>query len=90
MTRTISLKDLQAQFNIAPGDEIVFEDAGQPIARIGPFASPATDVAKPREFGFFEGQVWISPDFDAPDPEFEDLFYNGPIEPPLPNQESPQ
>ena len=80
MTRTISLRELQSHFDVAPGDESIIEDAGQPVARITP-APVVPEANRDRELGFFKGQIWIAPDFDAPDPEFEDLFYNGPIFP---------
>jgi hypothetical protein len=31
--------------------------------------------------GQWKGRVWIDRDFDAPDPEIEDLFYNAPVFP---------
>jgi hypothetical protein len=31
--------------------------------------------------GIDRGKIWISPDFDAPDPELEKLFYESPIFP---------
>jgi hypothetical protein len=34
-----------------------------------------------RKPGAWKGKVWISPDFDKPDPELEALFYDSPIEP---------
>ena len=33
------------------------------------------ELPKKREGGFLKGQMWISPDFDEPDPEIEKLFY---------------
>ncbi len=29
--------------------------------------------------GSLKGKIWIADDFDEPDPELEDLFYNAPI-----------
>jgi antitoxin (DNA-binding transcriptional repressor) of toxin-antitoxin stability system len=31
--------------------------------------------------GAWKGEVWMSPDFDEPDPELEDLFSAGPVFP---------
>ncbi len=35
-----------------------------------------------RQGGQLKGQIWMSPDFDAPDPELERLFYEGDHFPP--------
>jgi len=56
------LPELLAQ--VAAGDEVVFEDNGQPIARL----IPVTPAA-PRIAGLCEGQGWMSDDFDAPLPD---------------------
>jgi prevent-host-death family protein len=63
---------------VEAGEEVVISRNGTPVAKIVRI-EPAR---KPIEFGDLKGQMWISPDFDEPDPELEDLFYNGPIEPP--------
>ncbi len=86
MTRTISIKDLESSANrlimhLALGDELIVEYAGKPLVRISPMPAATPLQSSPREWGFLEGQIWIGPDFDAPLSEFEDLFYNGPIEP---------
>lgn len=31
--------------------------------------------------GQWKDQIWIAEDFDAPDPEIEELFYSGPLFP---------
>jgi len=59
------------------GDEVVIARAGRPIARLVPFER----TTEPRKLGALRGQIWISPDFDEPDPELERLFLEGPIEP---------
>jgi hypothetical protein len=35
------------------------------------------ETPKKREGGFLKGQIWVSPDFDEPDPELERLFTGG-------------
>ena len=61
------------------GEEIVIGRAGKPVAKLVPFEDSPMPRRKP---GIWAGQIWISPDFDAPDLELEKLFYDGPIEPP--------
>jgi prevent-host-death family protein len=60
------------------GEDILIARNGTPVARIS-----AVAAARPiRVLGTMRGTVWMSPDFDAPDPELEDLFDNGDIFPP--------
>lgn len=62
---------------VEAGDEIVIARNGRPIARLIPLQR-----SRPHRVpGGWEGKVWIAPDFDEPDPELEELFYNGPIVP---------
>jgi prevent-host-death family protein len=44
------------------GEEIVIARAGKPLAKLVPWPTPAL----PRKPGGWEGQIWISPDFDGP------------------------
>jgi prevent-host-death family protein len=67
------------------GEEVVIARAGKPAARLVPIETPK----KRRKPGRWKGKIWIAPDFDAPMPELEDLFYNGPIFPPE-RKESPR
>lgn len=62
---------------VEAGDEIVIARHGKPVARLVPLqrSRPA------RVPGGWDGKVWMTPDFDEPDPELEELFYNGPIFP---------
>lgn len=55
---------------VEAGEKVVLARNGTPVAELVPAASPQR-----REGGFWKGQVWISPDFDEPDPELEKLFY---------------
>ncbi|HLK15938.1 MAG TPA: type II toxin-antitoxin system prevent-host-death family antitoxin [Fimbriimonadaceae bacterium] len=62
---------------VEQGEEVIISRAGKPVARL----SRIERLKKPREVGFLRGKVWVSPDFDDPDPEFERLFHEDPIEP---------
>ena len=65
------------------GQTIVIGRMGTPVAMIIPY-SPAQ--LQPRKGGQLKGKVWMAPDFDAPDPEIERLFYEGDL---LPGGEKP-
>ena len=60
------------------GEEIVISRAGKPAAKLVPVPR---ERPGPRKLGGWEGKVWMSPDFDEPDEEFERLFYGGEIFP---------
>ena len=62
---------------VEAGEEIVIARNGRPIARL----VPEQRRREPRTPGSLKGKIWMSDDFDAPDPELEDLFYNGPVFP---------
>ena len=51
------------------GEEIVISKAGTPLVRLSPVPAP-----KKRVFGLDQGKIFIREDFDAPLPEFEELF----------------
>jgi prevent-host-death family protein len=53
---------------VLSGEEVVIAKAGKPVARILPFAA---EDASPRIPGIDKGKVIITPDFDAPLPEFD-------------------
>ena len=57
------------------GEDVILDRAGRPVAKIVPFRDPK----KNRLPGGLEGLV-IPDDFDAPDPEIEQMFEGG-IEP---------
>ena len=60
----------------AAGQEIIIAKNGKPMAKLVAFRQ------KPlRKPGRLKGKVWMSKDFDAPMPDVEEAFYNGPIEP---------
>ena len=63
------------------GEEVVIARAGKPLVRLVPVAEAIT-LAAPADrpkygawMGTYKGKIWCAPDFDAPDPEFERLFY---------------
>ncbi len=59
---------------VLQGEEIVIARAGKPAARLMPIA------AAPRiQCGAMKGQITVADDFDAPMPDFQDAFYNGPL-----------
>jgi prevent-host-death family protein len=69
---------------VEEGEEITIARAGVPVAKL----IAVVPEKKKRPLGIARGQIWISPDFDAPDPELEKLFYDGPVFPesePQPN-----
>jgi prevent-host-death family protein len=60
------------------GEEVVIARDGKPVVKL----VPVEPVRPPIHFGDLKGKMWISPDFDEPDPGLEDEVYNGPIDPP--------
>ena len=50
------------------GEEIRITREGQPVVRLSPIA-PGPSDPKPRELGWLRGEMWVSPDFDAPLPD---------------------
>ena len=62
---------------VEQGEEVVISRAGKPVARLSKF----DHSREPRKLGLLKGSFNIADDFDAPDPELEKLFYEGPIEP---------
>jgi prevent-host-death family protein len=59
------------------GEEVLIARAGTPVARL----TKIEKRTEPRKFGDMAGKVWISPDFDEPDLELEELIYGTGIEP---------
>ncbi|MGH7882285.1 MAG: type II toxin-antitoxin system Phd/YefM family antitoxin [Candidatus Dormibacteraceae bacterium] len=54
------------------GEPVTLARYGKPVVDIVPHR---TKLA-PRQGGQWRGKAWISPDFDAPMPEIEELFYS--------------
>jgi len=61
----------------AAGEEIIIAKAGKPVAKL----VPVTAVSGARKLGVLAGKVREAPDCWEPDPEIEELFYGGAIEP---------
>ena len=59
----------------AAGEEIIIAKNGKPMAKLVPMRERTE-----RKPGRLKGKIWMSKDFDAPMPDIEDAFYNGPIE----------
>lgn len=55
---------------VEAGEKVVLARNGTPVVEL-----VVAELPKKREGGFLKGQIWISPDFDEPDPEIEKLFY---------------
>lgn len=62
---------------VALGEEIIIAKAGTPVAKLVPLKK----MTKKRVFGSAKGEFTVPDDFNDPDPEIEDLFYNGPLPP---------
>ena len=62
---------------VAAGEEVVIARHGKPVARL----APMQEELPPRQPGALKGKIWVAENFDDPDEELEDLFYNGPIFP---------
>ena len=62
---------------VEQGGEVVIARSGKPIARLVRYDASSV----PRLLGALKGKVRIAQDFDAPVPECETAFNEGPIEP---------
>jgi prevent-host-death family protein len=60
---------------VAMGEEVIIAKAGTPIAKL----VPVKKSLKKRIFGSAKGDFIVPDDFNDPDPDIEDLFYNGPV-----------
>jgi prevent-host-death family protein len=61
---------------VALGEEIIIAKAGTPVAKLVPLKK----TPKKRIFGGAKGEFTVPEDFNDPDLEIEDLFYNGPLQ----------
>jgi len=59
------------------GEDIMIARNGKPVARLTALA----DEAAFRRTGGFNGEIWIADDFDEEDPQFNEAFYGGPLQP---------
>jgi prevent-host-death family protein len=62
---------------VALGEEVVIAKAGTPVAKL----VPVKTAPKKRVFGSAKGEFTVPDNFNDPDPDIEDLFYNGPLFP---------
>jgi prevent-host-death family protein len=62
---------------VAMGEEVVIAKAGTPVAKLVPLSTKP----KKRVLGSAKGEFVVPDDFNDPDPDIEDLFYNGPLLP---------
>ena len=60
---------------VEAGEEVTIARAGKPVAKL----IAAGPSGGKRPMGMDRGKIWISDDFDAPDPEIEALFYDAPL-----------
>jgi prevent-host-death family protein len=70
--RTVNVHEAKTHLSrllaeVEQGQEIVVARDGKPVARLVPFPK----ARQIRTLGRWKGQIWISPDFDAPLPEGE-------------------
>ena len=77
---TLNLYEAKTQLSslvdqAAAGAEIIIAKNGKPMAKLVPIRERTE-----RKPGRLKGKIWMSKDFDAPMPDIEDAFYNGPIE----------
>jgi prevent-host-death family protein len=78
----VNIHEAKTQFSrllerVALGEEIIIAKAGTPVAKLVPLKK----TPKRRVFGCAKGEFTVPDDFNDPDPEIEDLFYNGPLVP---------
>jgi prevent-host-death family protein len=62
---------------VAMGEEVIIAKAGTPVAKL----VAVNKTPKKRVFGSAKGDFTVPDDFNDPDPDMEDLFYNGPLLP---------
>ncbi len=55
---------------VEAGEKVVLARNGTPVVEL-----VVAEPPKKREGGFLKGQIWISPDFDAPMRELEEQIY---------------
>ena len=60
------------------GEEVIIAKAGKPVAKLVPLKNTPK---KKRVFGSAKGEFTVPDNFNDPDPEIEDLFYNGDLLP---------
>ena len=68
---------LQLLIRVEAGEEIVIARAGKPVARL----VAVRESKKQLRLGALKGQIWMAPDWNAPDEELIDLLENSKIFP---------
>ncbi len=53
------------------GDEVLVANGGKTVAKLVPVSAPADD--SPLYRGVWKGKMWMSPDFDDPLDDFDDM-----------------
>ena len=74
MTITVNIHEAKTHLSrllerVMSGEDVILTKAGKPVAVLSPFNKPLAQ----RVPGNDAGKVVISPDFDAPLPEFDEL-----------------
>ena len=67
----------QLLIRVEAGEEIIIARAGKPVARL----VAVRESKKQVRLGALKGQIWMAPDWNAPDEELIDLFENSKIFP---------
>jgi prevent-host-death family protein len=75
MSEIVTVTEAKTQLSsllarVADGEEILIRRGQRPVAKLTRYESPAG----PRPMGALRGKIWMSDDFDEPDPELERLF----------------
>lgn len=75
MDKAVNIHDAKTHLSrlierVEAGEEITLARAGRPVARLVPYRP----LREPRKPGLLKGKIWISDDFDAPLPEFDEAF----------------
>lgn len=81
----VNIAEAKAQLShlieeVLNGKEIVIGRRNKPLVTLKPFELPQAALPK-RKGGQLKGKIWVADDFDAPDPEIESWFYDGPLFP---------
>ena len=75
MTESVNIHDAKTHLSrlverVETGEEIVIARAGRPVARLVPLEGRT----QPRQLGGWRDQVWMAPDFDAPNADIIEDF----------------
>ena len=89
MEKQVNVYEAKSQLSklleqVENGDEIIIARNGKPVARLVPAQRGEPFQRTP---GSLKGKIWLAPDFDEPDQELDDLFYNSAL---LPDEDQPK